>query len=301
MESVSLFSETRTEVDDVTLDFTLSSHLLNRTQWYYLQCKFSQKDKPAFIGQTVAIDPSVSFQDGRKRTPNLLNTQPPFLSLSVTGVCSLTGKMLQKCQKCKAQDKVTTNRKRKRDVTDSWTFVDEGNNAKLFQVMNSAPKVDEEGIIKLRFRALCCIGATRQFHNNHINESEVDEEGIHKGCDGFLLTVILLMDGGEIFRRTSEEPVRVIGKVPKSQNGTIEKQPREKNYIQQTCHLDTSHFYPESDTSPGSPTVPFGGGNGGDHNSLEITPLTMNTERLTTIRGDYSMDNPAGSPSKKKF
>jgi len=294
MESVCLFPETGYQVDDISIDFTLSSHLLNRTQWYCLQCKFSQKDKPAFVGQTVAIDPSVSFQDGRKRTPSLLNSQPPFLSLSVSGVCSITGKMLQKCQKCKAQDKVTTNRKRKRDVTDSWTYVDEGNNAKLFQVMNSAPKVDEEGIIKLRFRALCCIGATRQFHNNHVNVTEGDEEGIHKGCDGFLLTVILFMDGGEIFRRTAVEPVRVIGKVPKSQSTNSVEKPREK-YIQKTCNLDTSHFYPESESpSPtGSPTVSFGG----DHNGYEITPLSDDSHLLFGTQ--VIPRDPSGSPSKK--
>jgi len=177
--------------DDVVISISLSSYLLNRAQWCNIRCDFTHRGQPVFAGKPVVIDPTISFQDSRKRILcHAANSGVPLV-LSLYGVCSRNGFYLQKCQKCKDQDKVTTNRKRKRDTDEDWTEIDQENNLKLFQVLETGGhKIGDDGVLNVRFRALCCLGASRQFHKNHINPNSSVTPEMHKGCEGVLLTLV---------------------------------------------------------------------------------------------------------------
>eukprot|EP01124_Arcella_intermedia_P013825 TRINITY_DN20211_c0_g1_i1.p1 TRINITY_DN20211_c0_g1~~TRINITY_DN20211_c0_g1_i1.p1 ORF type:complete len:928 (+),score=90.83 TRINITY_DN20211_c0_g1_i1:52-2835(+) len=240
---------------DIAIVVCLANDVLNRGQWYPLHIKFlNPMRKPIFMGRTVTIDPSVAFHDSRKRPlisgPGITLTDPngPIL-LNVSGRCSLTGRELQKCQKCQEQDKATTNRKRKRDSEDAWSEVDQENNAKLFQILeNGGHKVGKDGLLELRFRALCCVGAVRQFHKNHVNYANAED--IHKGCEGFELRVTARSGNSEAVQ-VLQKPVRVVGKVTKTNQKPAEEM-KEFQPVPSPIkpHVFPSNFKPPTQISP---------------------------------------------------
>eukprot|EP01124_Arcella_intermedia_P019624 TRINITY_DN2694_c0_g5_i1.p1 TRINITY_DN2694_c0_g5~~TRINITY_DN2694_c0_g5_i1.p1 ORF type:complete len:770 (-),score=139.61 TRINITY_DN2694_c0_g5_i1:91-2400(-) len=200
--------------------------LLTRGQWYDLKCKFlTTKDEPAFVGRSVVIDSDVAFVDNRKRPPKNA-TESSFeinlpLEVSVFGECSNSHNMLKKCKKCKEQDKVTINRKRGRETETVWSPVDNRNNSKLLQLLDKGNYVvDRNGAVEIRFRGMCCIGATRQLHHNHIPHTEASgnqkvEPEPHKKCDGVLLSVRVKV-GDTVVTYQYPQTIRIVGKVLKN-------------------------------------------------------------------------------------
>eukprot|EP01124_Arcella_intermedia_P005773 TRINITY_DN13403_c0_g1_i1.p1 TRINITY_DN13403_c0_g1~~TRINITY_DN13403_c0_g1_i1.p1 ORF type:complete len:790 (-),score=81.43 TRINITY_DN13403_c0_g1_i1:363-2450(-) len=204
---------TSTLTDAVVVDFSISSLLLTRAQWYNVEVKFSNSQgRPLFAGRSVTIDEAISFEDSRKRIVGKGETEKEPLVVSVVGVCSSTGKAISKCNKCKEQDTVTTKRKRRRDSYESWTEVDKSNNSKLCQILETGcHAVEEDGTLRLRFRVMCCVGASRQYHKNHLSHSM---EEIHSGCQG--LGVTLQVSSREknfsTVSKSLAQPIRIVGK-----------------------------------------------------------------------------------------
>jgi len=206
---------------ETQLELILPEVLLNRTQWYTIWARFTKNGAPALVGSMVNISPSISFMDSRKR--QISSDTGAGLTLNLVGVCSTTGGDLIKCDKCKKQDKIVTNRKRKRDVstTENWNDKDDRNNEKLFHITSDGrDRVDSEGLLKLRLRVMCCVGSTRQFHVNHINDNEIPTH-IHRECTGISLRINLELNGAVISSYTHKKDIRVIGKVPSTRKKDI--------------------------------------------------------------------------------
>jgi hypothetical protein len=202
----------------VLLKVIPSSYLLNRGQWYTLRCQLlDEQGNPVFVGRYVVVDRKVSFQDSRKRLLEDNKSSQEPLILNIVGYCSTTGKELKKCKKCKEQDKISVNRKRKSEADeDTWTPLDEENNDKLIQVLETGGHcINIEGTIEVRFRISCCVGATRQFHNNHLSvntEGAKPKAEIHRDCLGINLTTSI---SNTDIEGKAEQPIRVVGKISK--------------------------------------------------------------------------------------
>lgn len=138
--------------------------------------------------------------------------QSNAIFLTISGHCATTEKEIVKCRRCRDKDKALKKRKRKRDESSSWSDLDEANNNKLIQMFSDGDEmIDDNGEIKIRIRVGCCVGVSKQHHENHVVLDRIKRD-VHKSCPGLMLTISAHLSNKEVLLCKSPTPIRVLGK-----------------------------------------------------------------------------------------